>query len=298
LSSRPFTMTPSAFRIGDILGEESISVLDLGARPVDTPPKYIALESLRLSITGVDGDEGARLPFLRQFVDRTETSFVCSYLGGGGPRTLNVCRQISASTLVDVNFAVCRTFDGLGEAVEVVRREPVETVTLDSLFEGNDFDLIKSDLQGVDLEVMSCGQSTISKATALLIECEFIEQFCGAPLFWHLASQIRQWGFEFHSIIDVGIRPRVGFDPAWSTEKRGYKQWLWGNALFIREFVQWPTLSKSKLVRLASIMDCVFDCYDLAFAALSKCDEISSSNHACEYARRLKQQNAPKLQTR
>jgi hypothetical protein len=291
-----FDMTLSAFRVGHALGGAQISVLDLGARPADTAPRYAALEGLRLNVTGVDGDKSARLPFLQQFDEQTTAKFICCYLGTGGFRTLNVCKQASTSTLFEVNAALCRNFDGFGEAVEVLRREPVETVTLDALFKGDDFDLIKSDLQGADLEVLSFGQSTLSKATALLIECEFVEQFSGAPLFWSVASEVRRWGFEFHSIIDVGIRPRVGFDPAWSSKKRGYKQWLWGNALFIRETACWHDLSKSKLIKFASIMDCVFDCYDVAYAALVKCDEANSSNYAFEYARRLKLQNGSNLQ--
>ena len=283
-------MTPSAFRVAHALGAEPVCVLDLGARPVDTAPRYAALEALRLSVTGVDGDGSSRLPFLQQFSEQTEVKFVCCYLGTGDPRTLNVCKQASVSTLFDVNSSVCKIFDGLGEAAEVVERKPVETATLDSLFRDQDFDLIKTDLQGADLQVLSCGRNTTSKAMALLIECEFIEQFHGAPLFWDVASEVRKWGFEFHSILDVGIRPRTGFDPIWSSNKRGYKQWLWGNALFIRESACWHNISKSKLVKFASIMDCVFDCYDVAFSALSKCDEIYSSQYASEYARRLRLQ--------
>jgi len=155
---------------------------------------------------------------------------------------------------------------------------------LDNLFVEPDFDLIKSDLQGADILALSYGRRLLSRSNILVIECEFIKQFRDGPLFWEVAAQISEWGFEFHSISDVGIRPRSGFNPDWSTSMRGFRQWLWGNAIFIRRTEDWVDCPAVQLAKFAAIMDLVFKSYDAAYSALSVLDCKKHTKFASQYA--------------
>lgn len=60
--------------------------------------------------------------------------------------------------------------------------ENTYTQTLDNLFTDRAFDLIKLDTQGSEIDIMKGGQTLVSKAKYVLLECSVQEYNQGAPL--------------------------------------------------------------------------------------------------------------------
>lgn len=71
----------------------------------------------------------------------------------------------------------------------------VETDTLDNLFPGETFELIKLDTQGTELEIIKGGLDTIKRTQFIQIECSFVNYNQGAPMVADIVSDMRNVGF-------------------------------------------------------------------------------------------------------
>lgn len=74
--------------------------------------------------------------------------------------------------------------------------EDIETTTLDLLFSESQFDLVKIDVQGSELDVMRGGVHVLAKAKALLLEVSLEEYNSGAPLIWEVLEYAAEMGFR------------------------------------------------------------------------------------------------------
>lgn len=92
---------------------------------------------------------------------------------------------------------------------EVVFTETVDTVRIDSVFEGRKFDFVKIDVQGAELDVLNGGADVIRQADYVLIEIPIVEYNAGAPPPEMLFKKLHDMGFkctdltEFHRLSGV-----------------------------------------------------------------------------------------------
>lgn len=86
--------------------------------------------------------------------------------------------------------------------------EEVDIVPLESLFpEDTQFDLIKLDLQGAEIDAMLGGKDIIKRAKALLIETAVSNYNQGAPMQEQVISFCRGLGFPFHVVVEDIYHP-------------------------------------------------------------------------------------------
>jgi FkbM family methyltransferase len=77
-----------------------------------------------------------------------------------------------------------------------------ETTTLDLLFPDRQFDLIKMDIQGSELDVIRGGPRIISKAKGLILELSSINYNEGSPLELEVVEYVKTIGFEKVDVLD------------------------------------------------------------------------------------------------
>ncbi len=83
-------------------------------------------------------------------------------------------------------------------------------ITLDSLFESkDDFDLIKLDTQGSELDIISGGIRLCSKAKGILLEVSLTQYNENAPLYDEVIKFMDNFGFKKAEILDEFIHPLV-----------------------------------------------------------------------------------------
>jgi|SRR5579872_3866365 len=70
--------------------------------------------------------------------------------------------------------------------------------------------LIKVDVQGYEDKVIAGGQSTFSKAKAVLIETSFVELYTGQPLFDDIYEQMKRLGFSYRGAVEEKIEKMRG----------------------------------------------------------------------------------------
>jgi Methyltransferase FkbM domain len=260
--------SPISFFI-DLLGQDVVRILDLGAQNDGEPLLYKRLlDSLPCSSS-------------------VKATFATAYLGNGTAQTLHLCAQSTASSLYLPNNTECLKYDGLSSALRLTEKVRVDTTTLDALFPDRDFDFIKSDMQGADLEVLNFGARVLASGSVVIVETEFIEQYTGGPSFCDVRCFMENSGFLFHSFHDYGTRPLEGFDPARSTIKRGYRQWLWANAVFVKSIDSWAQISDARLLKHAAICHFQVQAYDYSWKILDVLDVRNQTDHASEYLRLL-----------
>ena len=82
--------------------------------------------------------------------------------------------------------------------------EEVQTTTLDEFFDHNQiFNLIKLDVQGSELDILSGGKKFFLNADLILMECSLIEYNIGAPSFYDQINFLRENNFNFFDVVDL-----------------------------------------------------------------------------------------------
>jgi FkbM family methyltransferase len=196
-------------------------------------------------------------------------------IGGGGTGELRICRHPGGSSLLEPNFELVRQYHSYGEWLEVVDRISVNTVTLDSLeiIRGSDF--LKLDIQGAELDALMHATKTL--AEILVVECEinFVQQYVNQPLFSEVELFMRRHNFMFHKFLGYGSRllgsAAISGDPL-----QPGNQWLWSDAVFVRDLAAWPTLATHQLIKIAIYMHELYASNDFAHHALAIADERSN----------------------
>jgi hypothetical protein len=267
----------------ELLAGETLIVLDLGARCTEESPLYEKLIPLGPRIVGIDAEGSAEQSFKAQFGPDTRCEFIAAFLGTGEEREFYECERPSVSSVFEPNIEVCGRFDGLTDAAVVTGRRRIKTEPLTGLVGSLDADLIKSDLQGADLQVLGNSLPLLARSVLLVVEVEFIEQFKNAPLAWTVMDALRQWQCDFHSFLDFGTRPLAGYDQLWCSKRRGFRQWLWGNAVFVPSPARLAGLESPKLLKMAAIMDGMMGCYDYAWTLLGMYDARAGTALADRY---------------
>lgn len=86
------------------------------------------------------------------------------------------------------------------EKIDVVKQEGV---LLDSIFgKDSEFDLIKIDTQGSELDIISGGKKLCSKAKGIILEVSLKPYNQGAPLYDDVISFMDNFGFKVADILD------------------------------------------------------------------------------------------------
>jgi FkbM family methyltransferase len=83
-------------------------------------------------------------------------------------------------------------------------------IKLDDLFEDNsEFDLIKIDTQGSELDIIEGGKDLCSKAKGILLEVSLTKYNKDAPLYDEVIRFMDNFGFKIAEILDENIVPEI-----------------------------------------------------------------------------------------
>lgn len=183
---------------------------------------------------------------------------------------------------LEPNFGVANRYRAFGEWLEVIERIRLKTVELDAVDDIRGADFLKLDIQGAELAVLTCATRLLS--TLLVVECEvnFVRQYVDQPLFSEIEIFLRQHGFMFHKFCGYGSRQLkttlVDDDPL-----RPGNQWLWSDAVFMRDIAQWETLADDQLMKMAMYLHELYASDDFAFHALSIVDARSGAHLSWDF---------------
>ena len=141
----------------------------------------------------------------------------------------------------------------------------IATVSLDRFVADNAIgaiDFLKIDVQGAELEALQGGATALRNVLFIVCEVEFVPMYEQQPLFGDVDAWLRARGMMFHKFL--GMAGRVMKPLTMHGSTRYPAQFLWSDAVFVRDIFSLQSLSGEQLLKLAVL----FDVYGSKDAAL------------------------------
>ena len=108
--------------------------------------------------------------------------------------------------------------------------------------------MVSRDIQGAELDVFRGGAKTLNNIVAIVSEVEFIHHYLDQPLFGDVCAFLAEKELMFHKFLRTGgraLKPIVlGNDPNLPV------QYIWSDAIFIKDVFKIPDLPFDKLLKL------------------------------------------------
>ncbi|MHA1538950.1 MAG: FkbM family methyltransferase [Alphaproteobacteria bacterium] len=205
-------------------------------------------------------------------------------IGDGSAQVFNQYRFSQKSSFYELNVDLWRQFTPWKEAYEeVVAKIPVDTHRLDDVLEIKDNDFMKLDVQGAELDVLRGASSLLDQTVCVHAEVEFVPLYKNQPLFADVDSFLRSEGFVLHSFVNVNRRSFKPFNLSKNTN-----QFLWADAVYVKDFMQLDQLSPEKMVKMVLILHHVYQSYDLCTMILRAYDKRMQTQHMVQYLQGFK----------
>lgn len=262
-----------------------LKIVDVGAMNLgDGTLPYADL--LKATPCDVIGFEPVRAELAKLVRDKKENELYLPYvIGDGSTRTFYECNYAMTSSLFEPNTPLLVKFQNLEEATRVVKTYPVETTRLDDIPAVKGTDLLKLDIQGGELLALRGGEKMLDDVLAIHTEVEFVEFYKGQPLFAEIDSYLRGRNFQLHKMSSMGraFKPLV----VHNNPNASMSQWLWGDAIYVRDFMRFDELAPAALLKLACILHENYRSFDLAAVAVESYDRRMGTQLQRDYLTRL-----------
>jgi len=207
------------------------------------------------------------------------------FIGDGSVRTFYECNRTMTSSLFEPNTPLLAKFHNLENLTRVVKTSSVQTKRLDDIPETAGVDFLKLDVQGAELLVLSGAQSRLKDVLVVHTEVEFVPLYKGQPLFADIDAFLRAHGFAFHTMALTGR----SFKPLMvkGNINAPINQRLWGDAVYVRDFMALDRLAPVALLKLAAMCHENYGSHDLAGVALQEYDRRMGTGLQMEYLQAL-----------
>lgn len=254
-----------------------IKIVDVGAMGLGdgTEPYAALMRATPCDVIGFEPqeEECAKL----NGVNRPGHTYLPWFIGDGGRHVFYECAFGATSSLYEPDTALLEKFQNLENLVRVVRTTEVDTRRLDDLPEVVGADLLKIDVQGAELMVFAGGEKMLREVVAVHTEVEFVALYKNQPLFSDVDAYLRKNGFAFHRFSHTTgrtLQPLVLNNDV----NAAMSQTLWGDAIYLKDFMKFGELPSDKLLKLAAILHWNYHSIDVAAAALKAYDQKEGTN--------------------
>jgi FkbM family methyltransferase len=262
-----------------------VDVLDIGAAIGERPPYQDLVDAGRARIFGFEpnAEECAKLNAQYGAPHR----FFPHFVGNGQSATFHETNWVLTGSLFEPNTELLSKFMNLAELVTPVAQHAVQTTKLDDVEGLDNVDFLKIDIQGGELAVFQYGAKALSQALFIQTEVEFVSLYKDQPLFADVDACLRKAGFQFHTFTGFGAR---SFHPIVidNDPNKGVRQYLWSDAIYVRDWMNLPALDDLKLCKYAVLAHDIFRSFDLAHLVLQALDQRHGIDLAPRYLARLK----------
>ena len=197
-------------------------------------------------------------------------------------KKLYMTQQPMCTSLYKPNEKLIRLYNNL-EVAYLKNETEIETITLDTFadkYNINDVDFIKVDVQGAELDIFKGGKNVLKNVIKIICEVEFLPLYENQPLFGDVNNFLNQNDFMLNKFLGFGGR---GLRPLIAKEgPNAMSQFMWSDAVFIRNIEKIQSLSDDKLMKL-SLLSAIYNSIDLAYFCLLIYDKRNSSNIAKDW---------------
>jgi len=261
-----------------------INIVDVGAALNETPPYQQLVDAGWARIMGFEPNVAECERLNKNFGHPHR--FFPYFIGDGKQSVFHETNWTLTGSLFSPNSPLLERFQNLSEVVTPIARHVVDTHRLDNIAEVDDVDFFKIDVQGGELAVFQNAERLLAGALVIQTEVEFLELYENQPLFADVDRFLRQNGFQFHTFNGFGMR---AFKPLIANDdlNQGFRQFLWSDAIYVRDWMRLDALPALKLQKYAMLAHDLLGSYDLAHLILSALDKQTGGSVASAYLERL-----------
>jgi len=270
-------------RFKELVGPtSSLKITDIGANPLDgddAPYAPLVVDG-DAALVAFEIHEGASAELLK--TKRPNETILNQAIGDGGRHTFHVCQAPGMSSLLPPNTDVLNLFHLFPNYGRVGSTVEMDTVRLDDVPETAGTDLIKIDIQGAELLVLSNAPQRLKEVSVIHAEVLFLPMYEGQPLFSEIEMFLRGTGFMLHCL----QRPESRFVAPFMIDADiygGLNQLVWADAVFLRDLTKLDLYSDRQLIVTANLMHDVYNSFDVAYQLLAAFDARQKTGLANKY---------------
>lgn len=274
-----------AFPFSEILdGLPTITIIDIGALPDDKVVYRPLMRRGLARVVGFQPDERAR-EALAEAV-RGPQQYRAGVIGDGTPCRFHRCEDPAFSSVCAPDTELIASFQNLKSQMRVIETTDARTVPLDEVPEAASLDFLKVTARGVGAGVLAAGQAALARTMAVHIHVALVPLYSKQPSFAEIDTALAARGFRFHKFAGLGgrtFKPLVAGD----NPNAPLSQFLWADAVYVRDFMKLDDLEAESLLKLTIILHELYSAYDLAALALAAFDAKTEAGLWPVYVKRL-----------
>lgn len=247
---------------GALAPSRTMRICDVGASRLSEPPYQGLLDD---GLAHIYGFEPSEEQFAKLEAAKTDhETYFCDAVGLPGMRALYLHPTPGFTSLFPMDERALRAIGKEKWISDDITPVPLSPVTLDTLADLPQLDLLKMDLQGGELEVLRGAISKLSQAVAVVTEVRFHRIYKDEPLFGDVDQELRAQGYKLHKFLFSKSVMMPHDHEGDVVRSRLTSQLLDGDAVYIRDADLGAELSDDQLIFLALAADSIFESPDLA----------------------------------
>jgi FkbM family methyltransferase len=227
----------------------TVQIVDIGANTLGGKPPYQPM--IDREMCHLIGFEPQKEPYQELVaLNHPNATYVNAAIGDGKTHALYCYEATGLTSFFPLRQESIDTLQYGGH--ELVSKETLTTVKLDSVSEIQSIDYLKIDTQGSELMILRGGARKIAKALAVHIELRMLPLYVGEPAVGDVMKWLSTKRFEFHNFVGMNRFPMNGTRHAGFS--RSQRQQI-GDAdgLFFRDLTRLNTLKSDEIGRQACI---------------------------------------------
>ena len=244
-----------------------IKVVDIGANPIEGEPSYEnLLKHGQAQVVGFEPNKEAYGTLSK--TQAPNEQFYCQAIGDGSAAKLYLTRHSGFTSLFRPDQRSAE-YLGFKRPMRISSTEEFTTHRLDDLEFVPSIDILKIDIQGGELDVISNARDKLASALVIQTEVRFFPLYENEPTFGNLEHELREQGFLFHSfdfLKRVLVNPRLKK----KLNRRAFSQVVDGDAFFVRDLRKLHTFTDVQLSKLCILADSVIGAFDVAGLCLEE----------------------------
>ena len=253
-----------------LLSPRTVLVVDVGAMALPAPESYqLLLEHDLAEVVAFEPNPAGCAELNAGSPRRRCLPWA---IGDGRPRQFHLNAVAYTSSFYPANLELLASF-GYADSFRTLQIAQIETRRLDDIAEIRDCDLLKIDVQGAELDVLSGAHELLAGVTVVQTELAFVPLYLGQPLFGAVDLALRRQGFLLHRI-DTSLRA------SWLVERlpQHKSQLLWSDVVYLRNPTRLSGFTPQKLLNMALILDLCYDSADAAARVLQVYDRLTGKD--------------------
>lgn len=251
----------------DMLRPERLTIVaDVGASPIERPPYAFLLEQGACEVWGFEPQPNE----LDRLVSRAGQNehYLPLAIGDGTIKRLYMTKHSGFTSTLRPNKDTSRALNRWRRDIRIESEVEVQTARLDDVQGLPDFDLLKIDIQGGEVDVFRNATARLGRAIAVVTETAAIPIYQDQPLLGDQMICMRGLGYDLHKFAflrHVAFRGSLNA----ALPKRGYGDQITdGDAIFVRALLDLGAHETEALKHLCILADFVFDSPSLALKSL------------------------------